>query len=86
MSLKQECYGRMFPSVVEMAQNRAIAGKVFGYQLDYTGQVAQRRDTIVNRDAWQECLECRDLDGCYRLSAGTMLMELAVKTSPVSLY
>jgi hypothetical protein len=83
---EQECYGKMFPSVVEMAHYNAVKGKVFGYQLDYSGQVAQKRDTTVDRDAWQKCLECRDLDSCQRLSAGTILMELAVKTSPKSLY
>ena len=86
MNREQECYGKMFPSVVEMAHNRAVVGKVFGYYLDYAGQVAQKRDTTVDHDAWQKCLECRDFDGCYRLSAGTMLMDLAVKTSPKSLY
>jgi len=87
MNREQECYGKMFPSVVEMAHNRAVMGKVFGYQLDYNiGQVAQRRDTIVDRDAWQKCLECSDFDGCYRLSAGTMLMDLAVKAAPKTLY
>lgn len=86
MNREQECYGKMFPSVVEMAHFKAVKGKVFGYHLDYSGQVVQKRDTTVDRDAWQKCLECRDLDGCYRLSAGTMLMDLAVKSSRKSLY
>jgi hypothetical protein len=86
MNREPECYGKMFPSVVEMVHNRPIAGKVFGYEVDYAGQVAQKRVATVNREAWQKCLECCDMDGCYRLSTGTMLMELAVKTSPQSLY
>ena len=86
MNREQECYGRMFPSVVEMAHNRAVVGKVFGYQLDYSGQVAQKRDSTVDRVAWKKCLECRELEGCFRLSTGTMLMELALKTSPKSLH
>ena len=65
MNREQECYGKMFPSVVEMAHFKAVEGKVFGYQLDYSGQVAQKRDATVDRDAWQKCLECRELDGCY---------------------
>ena len=86
MNREQECYGKMFPSVVEMAHFRAVMGKVFGYQMGYSGQVAQTRDTIVDRKAWDRCLQCPELDGCYRLSAGTLLMELAVKTSPKSLF
>jgi hypothetical protein len=68
------------------AHNTPVAGKVFGYEVDYPGQVARKRDATVNREAWEKCLECCDLDGCYRLSTGTMLMELAVKTSPQTLY
>ena len=86
MNHDQKCYGKMFPSVVEMAYNRPVAGKVFGYEVDYHGQVAHRRDTTVDRNAWQKCLECPDLDGCYRLSIGTMLMELAAKTMPQTQY
>jgi hypothetical protein len=86
MNREPECYGKMFPSVVELAHNRLVAGKVFRYEVDYEGQVAQKRVATTNRDAWQKCLECRELDGCYRLSTGTMLMELAVKTSPQTLY
>ena len=86
MNHEQECYGKMFPSVVEMAHNGPVAGKVFGYEVDYLGQVAYKRDASVDRDAWRKCLQCPDLDGCYRLSAGTMLMELAAKTMPQTLY
>jgi hypothetical protein len=86
MNGKQECYGKMFPSIVEMAHNRLVAGRVFGYEVDYPGQVAHRRDARVDREAWQRCLECPDLDGCYRLSTGTMLIELTVKTMPQTLY
>ena len=86
MNRDPECYGKMFPSVVEMAHDKVVAGKVFGYELSYEGQVASCRTATVNRDAWQSCLECGDLEGCYRLSTGTLLMQLAVRTSPPSLY
>jgi hypothetical protein len=86
MNHEQECDGKMFPSVVEMAHFKAVKGKVFGYQLDYSGQVAQKRDTTVDSGAWQKCLECREFEGGYRLSTGTMLMNLTVRTSPKSLY
>jgi hypothetical protein len=51
MNREPECYGKMFPSVIEMAHNKAVAGKVFGYRVDYSGQVAQKRDATVDRDA-----------------------------------
>ena len=86
MNSYPECYGKMFPSIVEFAHNKNVMGRVFEYRLDYTGLAAQTRDAIVDRKAWQGCSECPQMDGCYRLSMGTMLMELAVKTSPSSLY
>lgn len=70
MIREPECYGKMFPSVVEMAHNRSVTGKVLGYELSYQGQVADCRAATGNRDAWQRYLECSDLEGCYRLSAG----------------
>jgi hypothetical protein len=86
MNTKPECYGKMFPSIVETAHNKPVAGKVFGYEVDYPGQVVHKRAAIVDGDAWQHCLECPDFTGCYQLSTGTMLMEFAVKTTPQSLY
>ncbi len=86
MSAERQCYGKMFPSVVEMRQDQPVAGKVFGYEVLYSGQVAHKRSATVNRSAWGECLECPHLDGCYRLSIGAMLMELAVKTVPNTQY
>jgi len=32
MNREQECYGKMFPSIVEMARNTLVTGKVFGYR------------------------------------------------------
>jgi hypothetical protein len=37
MNCEQECYGRMFPSVVEMALNRAVVAKVLRFPLQARG-------------------------------------------------
>lgn len=37
MNHEQEYYGKMFPSVVEMAHGRAVVGRVFGYQVGLPG-------------------------------------------------
>ena len=86
MNIEQKCYGNMFPSVVEMTYNSPIAGRVFGYDMQYSGQVAQRRSATVNNEAWKHCLKCPDLDACYRLSIGKMLMEVAIKAESVTQY
>jgi hypothetical protein len=79
MKSEPDCYGKMFPPLITLAHNEPVAGKVFGYQIDRPGIVATRRATTTDRDAWRHCLECLDLDGCYRLSTGTVLMEIPVK-------
>ncbi len=79
MKNKSECYSKMFPPVISLTQNEPVAGKVFGYQVDRPGMAVTRRVVTTNREAWQDCLECPDFDGCYRLSTGTVLMEIAVK-------
>lgn len=79
MKTKADCIGKMFPGVVHIAPNKLVTGKVFGYRVDNPGVVATNRVATVNREEWQHCLECSELDGCYRLSIGMMLMELAVK-------
>lgn len=86
MKTKPECYGKMFPPVVEMAHNEAVLGKVFGYRVDYSGGVANERAASVNHEQWDRCLNCPEFDSCYPLSIGTMLMELAVKSSPQTLF
>ena len=41
MKSETDCYGKMFPRVIEMAHNNSVTGKVFGYRVDYLGQVDQ---------------------------------------------
>ena len=74
------CYGRMFPATLVKTENQEVKGRVFGYRVDHTGVVETGRATTVDRAAWQECTQCHDVDTCFRLSAGTLLMELAVRT------
>ncbi len=74
-----ECYGRIFPPLIPLAHNETVAGKVFGYRVEHPGIVVTRRAVTTNREAWRQCLQCPDFDGCYRLSTGTALMEMAVR-------
>jgi len=85
MKDEPDCYGKMFPSVLGIAHNRFTTGRVFGYEADYPGGVATKAVT-VNEEAWHHCLGCPNFDTCYRLSAGTALMEIAIRTLPNTLY
>ena len=80
MKNTSECYGKMFPAVISLAQNEPVAGKVFGYEVDRPGMAVTRRVVTTNREAWQDCLECPGFDGCYRLSTGAVLMEIVMRT------
>jgi hypothetical protein len=80
------CYGKMFPSVIDIVHNHTVSGEVFGYRVDFGGAVVQKRESIVNRTGWDKCLECAELESCYRLSTGKLLMELVVRTVPQTLY
>jgi hypothetical protein len=44
----------------------------------FPGIAVTRRVVTTNREAWRDCLEWPNFDGCYRFSAGTALMEIAV--------
>lgn len=79
MKNEPECYGKTFPPLIILAHNETVVGKVFGYHVEHPGIMVTRRVVTANREAWRHCLECPDFDGCYRLSAGTALMEIAVR-------
>jgi hypothetical protein len=66
--------------VISLTQNEPVTGKVFGYQVDRPGMVSTRRAVTADREAWRQCLEYPDFDGCYRLSTGTALMEIVMRT------
>lgn len=75
-----ECYGKMFPSVLTLAQNKEVNGQVFGYRVDHPGIVARGCEIKADRQAWDKCQDCPGFESCYRLSTGTLLMEYTVRS------
>jgi hypothetical protein len=69
------CYGKLFPSLLQVPDRGSSAGKVFAFQIDHPGIIVRQRAVSVDRKAWEECVRCPDFDGCYRLSTGTLLLE-----------
>ena len=72
------CYGKMFPATLVKSANEDVRARVFGYRVEHTGMVETGRTVTTDRDAWEECSLCPSLDSCFRLSTGTLLMEIAV--------
>jgi hypothetical protein len=74
------CYGKMFPPTLVKTDNKEIRAKVFGYRIDHTGVVETGRRVITDLEAWGECSVCPDRESCFRLSTGTLLMEIALRS------
>lgn len=73
------CYGKMFPPTLVQTGNREIRAKVFGHLVDHTGVVERGRMVTTDQQAWEECTVCPEFASCFRLSSGTLLMEVALK-------
>jgi len=80
MNTQRTCYGKMFPDVIHLVDNEEVTGRVFGYRVDRPGVAVTNRSAAVNKEEWQRCVECPEFEGCYRLSIGTVLVELAIKS------
>jgi hypothetical protein len=79
MAANAECYGRMFPSLLEKVPNQAVRGRVFGYHVVRSGLAEIACTPTVDRASWKECTGCADFDDCYRLSVATTLLHLALR-------
>ena len=79
MENRKSCYGKMYPSIVTVAPTRTDKGKVFNYKVDQPYVPPSHREETVKNEAWRECTGCPEFDTCFRVSAGTLLMEIAQK-------
>ena len=70
----------MFPSVLALREDRPVSGKVFTVLLRASGRdVSCTRSVTADMERWDECLECADFDGCYKLSMAKLALESAVQ-------
>ena len=75
-----ECYGRLFPNVLRLPEDREAAGKVFTVLLERAGGMF--RSTCSARadlGQWDRCQECGDYGGCYDLSMAQLALESAIQ-------
>ncbi len=72
------CCGKMFPTLIGRPDNVTVAGEVFSYYITHTGPIVTDRSVLVNHEAWRRCAACAEHESCYRLSAGRLLLEIAL--------
>ena len=78
MESDPECYGTMFPPIAKPPHNVEVGGRVLSYRIEHPGSVPTVHTLSVDREAWRHCLECKDFDGCYRLSIARLLVDSAL--------
>ncbi len=77
--IHKKCYGAMFPETLHAQDDQPVRGKVFAYQLVTAGGLwRSNRGVSADVQSWDECVECRELEHCYKLSLGKLLLEIAV--------
>jgi hypothetical protein len=75
----KKCYGTMFPSILRPEADKIVSGKVFSFEIVRAGGtfVSYRR-VAVNRQEWDDCLNCPEFEHCYKLCTGRLALEAAI--------
>jgi hypothetical protein len=73
------CYGRLFPSLAWRQNGKERTDGVFSYLYPPPGMVARPPEVLVDLEAWDHCLECREFETCRRLSSAKFLLETALR-------
>lgn len=79
MSHTHECYGTMFPDVLNLPPDRTISGKIFTVRIDRAGGLLRSRRTIKSdHKAWTACTQCEAFNDCYKFSMAKMSLTTAI--------
>ncbi len=78
---RRECYGKMFPDVLHVENDRRQRGKVFSILLERAGGMFRcNRDVAADTDQWDGCRKCLEFDGCYQLCVAKLLLASTIVT------
>ena len=83
MENAKECYGMMYPSVLDLKSGKSSLGHVFEYQIERTGWMTGERAVTADLRKWAECIQCSDFAHCRHLSTGKLLLEIGVGHSGI---
>jgi len=73
------CYGTMLPDPLHAMTDRTYAGKAFSFVVvSPPGLCRAARRVEVNREEWDDCTQCPELERCYKLCMARLALETAV--------
>jgi len=79
MNHSPECFGGMFPNVLDLPSDQNVAGKVFTVRLEKAGGLMRSgRKITVDEHAWKECQTCPAFDECYKFCMAKMALSAAI--------
>jgi len=65
----------MFPDVSSLRFNNSNQSKVATIEIESCGIGVQRRQLLIDKEQWEECVGCKRFDDCYKLSIARLLMQ-----------
>ena len=75
-----ECYGTLFPDVLNLAEGRPASGKVFTVVLERAGGMwRSSRSVTADMVQWIECQQCPVFEDCYKFSMAKLALESAIQ-------
>ncbi len=76
-----DCYGTLFPSLLDLPEDRPASGKVFTVLMKRAGGMwRSSRSITADTERWDECQQCPDFEGCYKLSMAKLTLDSAIQT------
>lgn len=74
MKARPECYGGLFPDLARLRYREECRGRAFSAIISSPGTGPHGHRLQLDREAWDECVECPDYRSCYDLSLATWTM------------
>ncbi|QDU79819.1 hypothetical protein Pla110_15380 [Polystyrenella longa] len=81
MKQHHECYGKMFPDILNLPADQPKSGKVFTVLNDQSGGMLQSKKSITpNQEQWDNCMSCPEFDHCYKFSIAKVSLATALSS------
>ena len=75
-----ECYGTLFPGILQLSEDQPASGKVFTVLLQRAGGMYRcSRSVTADMERWDQCQQCPDFEDCYKFLDGEVALESAIQ-------